>query len=84
MSRARELPKLVSPQKSADGLDIIVKDVSANNVAAASISVTNAVSAANVDVSGTVTAASFSGDGSNLTNAGISTGKAIAMSIVFG
>jgi hypothetical protein len=35
-------------------------------------------------VSGNVTAAYFSGDGSNLTNAGISTGKAIAMAIVFG
>ena len=38
-------------------------------------------------VSGNVTATNFFGDGSNLTNlpnAGISTGKAIAMAIVFG
>ena len=33
---------------------------------------------------GVITATSFSGDGSNLTNAGISMGKAIAASIVFG
>jgi hypothetical protein len=39
-----------------------------------------------LDVNGTVTATSFSGDGSNLTgiSAGVSTGKAIAMAIVFG
>ena len=39
-----------------------------------------------LDVNGTVKATSFSGDGSNLTGiqAGVSTGKAIAMAIVFG
>lgn len=37
-----------------------------------------------VQVAGTVKATAFSGDGSDLTNAGISTGKAIAMAIVFG
>ena len=39
-----------------------------------------------LDVNGTVTATSFSGDGSNLTgiSAGVTTGKAIAMAIVFG
>ena len=43
-------------------------------------------SSVTIDDSGNVTANSFSGDGSNLTGieAGITTGKAIAMAIVFG
>lgn len=45
-----------------------------------------AISATTGNFSGTVTATSFSGDGSGLTgiSAGITTGKAIAMAIVFG
>ena len=43
-----------------------------------------ATTATGVSVTGTVAATAFTGDGSGLTNAGISTGKSIAMAMIFG
>lgn len=54
MTRARDLSRLVGPQVVADARDLIAQDITANSA----------------NFAGSVTAASFSGDGSNLTNAG--------------
>jgi len=54
MSRARELPRLVSPQKPADGLDIVVKDVVAASFSGDGSGLTNAGSTVNTQSTGNV------------------------------
>jgi hypothetical protein len=60
-------------------------NITAGNVITGIVSATGNITAANVSVSGNIQAAYVQGDGSKLTNLqAATTGKAIAMAIVFG
>jgi hypothetical protein len=58
-------------------------NITANNVVTGIVTASGNITAANVTTSGNVRSSYYHGDGSKLTNT-MTTGKAIAMSIVFG